>query len=77
MRSLINDFVKFHDIWMPEIGKSINLSVDCHLCFFILEVLLIIRLDGYQVFGLFVLGSSDNSKGSCTDLQVYLEVFKV
>ena len=73
--SLINDFVKFHNVWMPQVRKGIDLSVHCHLSLFVLQVLLIICLDGDNVLCHFVLSSSHDCERALADLKVYLEVF--
>lgn len=74
VRSLINDLVELHNIRMPQIRESVNLSVDSHLGLFILQVLLVVGLYCNQVLRLLVLGSSYDGECPCTNLEIYLEV---
>ena len=77
MSSLIDNFVQFHDIRMPQIRQGVYFSVDSLLCLLFLEVLLVISLDGDYVLSVLVLGSSHDGKSTGSNLQVDLEIFKV
>ena len=77
MSSLIYNFVQFHDIRMPQIRQGIYFSVNSLLCLLILEVLLVIRLDGDQVLSLFVLSSSHDGESTGSNLQIDLKISEV
>ena len=68
MRSLINDLMKFHNVRMPQVRKGVDLSVDGHLSLLVLKVLLVVGLYCDQVFRIFMLSPSYDSKCSCTNL---------
>ena len=51
--------------------------MDCHLGFLVLEILLIVGFDGDNMLRFFVLGSSDNGKGTLPNLQTYLELVQL
>ena len=73
--SLVDDFVKLHDAWVPKVRQSIDLTMDGHLSLPILQIFLVICLDRNHVLSLLVCGPPDNSEGSLAHLQVYLKVF--
>ena len=75
--SLVYDLVQFHNVWVPQIRQGVDLPVHGHLGLLVLEVLLVVGLDGNHMLGVFVLGSSDDGKGSCSYLKVDLEVSQI
>ena len=77
MRPLINDLVQFHNVRVPQVGQSVDLSVHSHLGLFVLKVLFVVGLDSYHVLGIFVLSSSHDRKSSGSDLQVDLEISQI
>ena len=66
--SLINDLVKLHNVRVPQVRKGVDLSVDGHLSLLVLKVLLVVGLYCDQVFRIFMLSPSYDSKRSCTNL---------
>lgn len=75
--SLVDDFVQFHNVRVPQIRKGVNLSMNSHLSLFVLQVLLVVCLDCNDVFGLLVLCSPYDGESTLTNLKIYLEILHV
>ena len=68
LRPLIDDFMQFHDVRVPQFRKCVDLSVNCLCCRLVLQILLFICLDRNHVLRHFMLGPSHNCKGALADL---------
>ena len=77
MGPLIDNLVQFHNIWVPQIRKSIDFAVHRHLSLFNFQVLLVVSLQSYCVLRVFMLRSSHNRKGPLANLQSNLEFLEV
>jgi hypothetical protein len=75
MCPLIYHFKKSHYIRVVQITQCINFSVNCFCRFLVVEVLLLISLDGHGIFGRVMHCSLDYGEGSSTNLQADFEVF--
>ena len=73
MCPLVDNLMKFHNAWMPEVRKCVYLSVDGLLRFPVLQILLIVSLYRDYMFCLFVDSASDNSEGTLAHLEVDLK----
>ena len=72
--SLVDDFVQFHNVGVPQIRQCVDLPVHGHLGLSVLEVLLVVSLNCNHVLSVSVLSSPDYGESSCSDLEVDLEV---
>jgi len=72
--ALVNNLVEFHNGGMPEVRQSVYFSMNCHLRFFILQILLIIGLDGDNVLCFFMSCSTYDCKCTLTDLKPNLKL---
>ena len=66
--SLVNDFVQFHNRWVPQVRQSVDLTVHCVLSLLFLQVLLVVRLYRNDVLRLLMSSSADDSKSTLADL---------
>ena len=73
MGALVYDLVQFHNAGVPEIGKRIDLPVDCLLGLPILQVLLIVGFDRNNVFCLFMSRTAHDGKSALAHLQINLK----
>ena len=77
MCALVDDLVEFHDIRVPQIRQGIYLSMHCHLCLLVLQVLFIVGLDGDGILRLLVRGTAHNCKGALAYLKANGELSQV
>ena len=77
LRPLINDFMQFHDVRVPQVRKRVNLFMDGICCLLILQILFIIRLDRDYVLRHFMLSSSHYRKGALANLETYLKILQI
>ena len=77
MRSLINNFMQLHDVWVPKVGESVDFSVHCHLRLLVDQILFVVGFKSDGVLCLFVHSSPHYRKRTLANLKADLELFQV
>lgn len=68
LSALVDDFVEFHNVWVPQVRQGVNLTVHGHLSFFVCQVLLVVGFYRNYVLSLLVGAAAHDRKGSLAHL---------
>lgn len=77
MGSLVDYFMEFHDVFVPQFGQGINLTMNSVLSLHLLQILLLIGFDCNNCLRFFVYGTSHHGESALTNFEANLKLFEV